>query len=63
MNADTFWTQVAAYNQTTLPIQVLFLIAGVVLTILVFMKPGKNTDFWMKHILLAHSPGTGWFSF
>jgi len=48
MNADIFWAQVALYNQATLPIQCGLIIAAAILSYLVFAKPGKQTNTWMK---------------
>ena len=51
MSTGTFWTRVGAYNEATLPIQAVMIIAAVILTYLVFAKPGKKTDVWMKAFL------------
>ena len=51
MSTETFWTGVGAYNETTLPIQAVMIIAAVILTYLVFAKPGAKTDVWMKTFL------------
>jgi hypothetical protein len=51
MNAETFWTQVGAYNEATWPVQAVLTVAAVVLTYLVFVKPGTRTDTWMKAFL------------
>jgi hypothetical protein len=48
MNAEAFWTQVAAYNEATIPFQVILVIAAVILTYLVYAKPSPKTDTWMK---------------
>ena len=39
MNAETFWTQVGAYNEATLPIQAILIVAAAILVYLVFAKP------------------------
>jgi hypothetical protein len=51
MNAETFWTQVSSYNEATLPIQAIFIVAAVILAYLAFTKPGVKTDIWMKAFL------------
>ena len=51
MNAETFWTQVSNYNQATLPIQMILIIAAAILTYRVIAKPGAKTDLWMKAFL------------
>jgi hypothetical protein len=51
MNAESFWTQVGLYNQATYPFQAVLVVAALVLTYLVFAKPGPKTDVWMKAFL------------
>jgi hypothetical protein len=51
MSTETFWLRVGAYNEATLPIQAVMIIAAVILTYLVFAKPGKKTDVVMKAFL------------
>jgi hypothetical protein len=51
MNAETFWTQVGAYNEATSLVQAALVIAAVVLTCRVFAKPGAKTDVLMKAFL------------
>ena len=51
MNAETFWTQVGLYNEATLPVQAILIVAAVILVYLVFTKPGAKTDIWMKAFL------------
>ena len=51
MDTTTFWNQVATYNQTTWPIQVLMIIGAAYLTYLVFALPGPKTDVWMRVFL------------
>jgi len=48
MNAETFWMQVGLFNEATLPFQVILIIVALILTYLVFFKPGAQTDTWMK---------------
>lgn len=48
VNAETFWTQVGFFNEATLPVQLMFLIVAVIVTYLVFLKPGEKTDMWIK---------------
>jgi len=51
MSTETFWLRVGAYNEATLPIQAVMIIAAVILTYLVFAKPGAKTNVWMKAFL------------
>jgi hypothetical protein len=51
MNAEAFWTQVGVYNQATYPFQAVLVVAALVLTYLVYVKPGTKTDIWMKAFL------------
>ncbi|KPJ61586.1 MAG: hypothetical protein AMJ46_00310 [Latescibacteria bacterium DG_63] len=51
MNADTFWTRIAEYNEATLPVQAILVVAAVILAYLAFAKPGAKTDIWMKVFL------------
>ena len=44
MNPETFWAQVGAYNEATWPVQVIFVITAMILTFLVFTKPGTKID-------------------
>jgi len=48
MNADTFWTQVGLFNESTFSIQAILIVAAAILTYLVFAKPSAKTDTWMK---------------
>jgi hypothetical protein len=51
MDTATFWTQIATYNETTWPVQVLTIIAAVYLTYRVIARPGARTDVWTKAFL------------
>ena len=51
MDTAAFWTQVAAYNEMTWPIQIAMTVAAAYLTYRVFAKPGARTDVWMKAFL------------
>lgn len=51
MDTTTFWTQVATYNKTTWPAQVVMIAAAVYLTYRVFARPGLRADIWMKAFL------------
>jgi hypothetical protein len=51
MNAETFWIQVSSYNEATLPIQAILIVAAVILAYLTFTKPSVKTDIWMKAFL------------
>ena len=51
MDTATFWTQIATYNETTWPVQVLTIIAAAYLTYRLFARPGAKTDVWMKAFL------------
>jgi hypothetical protein len=47
----TFWNQIGAYNEANLPMQIIIAIVAVVLTHLVFSKPGHRTNTLMKAFL------------
>jgi hypothetical protein len=51
MSTDVFWTQVAAYNEATWPMAIAMVIAGAFLTGKVFLRPGVETDKWVKAFL------------
>ncbi len=51
MNAETFWTQVGAYNEATFLFQAILIVAAVILTYMAFTKPSAKTDIWMKAFL------------
>ena len=51
MNAETFWAQAGAYNEATLPVQVILVVTAMIMTYLAFAKPGAKTDIWMKAFL------------
>jgi hypothetical protein len=51
MSTETFWTQVGAYNEATLLVQVILVIVAAVLTCRVFARPGAKTDVLMKAFL------------
>lgn len=51
MNAEIFWGQIGMYNEATFPLQVILMAVAVILTCLVFTKPSKKTDVWMKVFL------------
>jgi hypothetical protein len=48
VNADAFWTQVALYNEALWPIQLILTALALILTFLVFFKPGENPDLLAK---------------
>jgi hypothetical protein len=51
MSTETFWTQIGAYNEATLPVQVILVIVAAVLAYRVFARPGAKTDVLMKAFL------------
>jgi hypothetical protein len=51
VDSVTFWNRVAAYNETTWPVQVVMIIVAAYLTYRVFAQPGPKTDAWMKLFL------------
>ena len=51
MDTATFWTQIAAYNEATWPVQAVMIVAAAYLTYRVLAKPGAKTDVWMKAFL------------
>lgn len=48
---ETFWNQVGAYNDATLPMQVIMVVVAVILTCLVFIKPSTRVNSSMKTFL------------
>lgn len=48
---ETFWNQVGAYNDATLPMQIIMVVVAVILTYLVFVKPGARATSAMKAFL------------
>jgi len=48
---ETFWNQMAAYNNATLPVQAILVIAAGILTYLVFAKHGDKANVLMKMFL------------
>jgi hypothetical protein len=51
MNTEIFWAQVGAYNEATLPVQVILVIVAAILAYRVFARPGAKTDVLMKAFL------------
>lgn len=51
MDPVDFWNHVAAYNEATWPVQAVMIVVAAYLTYHVFVKPGPNTDVWMKAFL------------
>ena len=51
MSTESFWTRVAAYNQSTWPLLMAMTIAAAYLAYRVFMRPGARTDIWVKAFL------------
>ena len=52
MSPETFWIQVSRYNQDTIWIQLVLLIALLILVYRIYARPGFRTDAWLK-ILFA----------
>ena len=48
---EAFWNQVGAYNDATLPMQIIMVVVAVILTCLVFVKPGARVNNSMKAFL------------
>ena len=48
---ETFWDQMGAYNETTLPVQIVMMIAAVILTYFIFTKPNVRMNALMKSFL------------
>jgi hypothetical protein len=63
MNTETFWTHFGAYNEATLLFQVILTVVAMVLTYLVFAKPGVKTDTWLKAFLAPAFAWNGVFFF
>jgi hypothetical protein len=51
ISTEAFWTRVGVYNETTWPLQLVLVVAAAVLTYMVFARPGRKTDRWMKAFL------------
>jgi hypothetical protein len=49
--SETFWGQVATFNEVTFPVQIFLLVLAVVLTFLVVFRSGDVTDILMKTFL------------
>jgi hypothetical protein len=48
---ETFWNQMGAYNEATLPVQLIMIIAAAALTYLVFAKTSARANTLMKILL------------
>lgn len=48
---ETFWSQMGAYNEATLPVQAVMMIAAVLLTYFVFARPSARANTLMKAFL------------
>jgi hypothetical protein len=48
---ETFWNQMGAYNEATLPVQIIMMIVAVVLTYFVFAKASTRVNILMKSFL------------
>lgn len=48
---ETFWNQMGAYNEATLPVQILMVIVAAILTYFAFAKPSTKTNTLMKVFL------------
>ena len=48
---ETFWNQMEAYNNATLPVQIIMVAIAVILTCFVFAKPNTKTNILMKVFL------------
>jgi len=56
---ETFWNQMAAYNEATLPVQIVMMIVAVVLTYFVFAKASARANTLMKLFLSFAFAWTG----
>jgi hypothetical protein len=56
---DTFWNQMGAYNEATLPVQIVMMIAAVVLTYFVLAKASARANTLMKLFLSFAFAWTG----
>ena len=45
---ETFWNTIAAYNAATWPVQLVLILTGVVLTVLLYRRPGHGVRIAMK---------------
>lgn len=48
---ETFWNQMGAYNESTLPVQIIMMIVAVVLTYFVFARASARVNTFMKLFL------------
>ena len=48
---ETFWNQMEAYNNATLPVQIIMIVIAVILTCFVFAKPNTKINILMKVFL------------
>jgi hypothetical protein len=56
---ETFWNQMGAYNEDTLPLQIVMMIAAAVLTYFVFAKASARANTLMKILLSFAFAWTG----
>ena len=50
-STETFWSQMGAYNEATLPVQIIMIIVAVVLTYIVFARASARANTLMKLFL------------
>lgn len=48
MSAETWWTKIGVYNEAVFPMQIITIVVAVVLTYLLFIKPGPKINKMMK---------------
>jgi hypothetical protein len=51
MNTEAWWSIVSEYNESVFPLYILATVAGLVLVYMIYVNPGKKTDFVMKGYL------------
>ncbi len=51
ITTEAFWNQIGAYNEATLPLQIIMVIMAVILTYYVFAKPNAKINDLMKAFL------------
>ena len=51
LTTETFWSQIGAYNEATLAVQAIMIVAAVILIYFVFTKPSNRANMLMKAFL------------
>ena len=57
---NVFWQTIAGYNAATWPLQALLVVAGIVLTALLYRRPSPRVKVAMKFISPCSTAGSPW---